>query len=56
MGMILPLPAERRSNDPRTAKPKGAEKREMRGSSDFKTGQAKGLMLPRPKGEIEFAA
>ena len=49
MEMILTLPGERRINDPRTVKLKGAEKREMRGSSDFKTGRAKSLMLPSPK-------
>ena len=49
MGMILSLPAERRSNDSTTAKSKEAEKMEMRGSSDFKTGRVKSLMLPSPK-------
>ena len=49
MGMILTLPAERRSDDSRTAKLKETEKLEMRGSSDFKTGRAKSLMLPSPK-------
>ena len=49
MEMILALPAERRSDDSRTAKLKGAEKLEIRGSSDFKTGRARWLMLPSPK-------
>ena len=49
MGVILSLPAERRSKDRRTVKPEEVEKMEIQGSSDFKTGRAKSPMLPSPK-------
>jgi hypothetical protein len=43
-GVILSLPDGRSSDVPRIVKPEGAKKLEMRGSSDFKIGRARGLM------------